>query len=112
MPDEPIISGRLAFRKIPSQAWQDAHPGGMATEPPGDEDMVIQCVVLGAATFPSKLTHPKQWPMGQVPLAELSCHPYLEFIKAAKFDIARQKGEVDEEPVSLAGTIEPEPAAG
>jgi hypothetical protein len=88
---EEIITGRLAFRKIPSEKWQLEHPPGIECEPPGDEDMVIQCVVLGQYTYPSKLKLPAMWDTGQFPLVELSVTPYLDWKAAADADIARQK---------------------
>ena len=93
MPDEPVISGRLAFWKIPSEAWFAAHQDGEATEPPGDEDMVVQAVVLGSLSYPSRIKHPQQWDTGQFPVVELSVTPYLDWKAAADADIARQKGE-------------------
>lgn len=93
VPDEPVISGRLAFRKIPSEAWYASHPDGEATEPPTDAEMVVQCVLLGSLSYPSRLKHPANWDAGQFPVAELAVTPYLEWKAAADADIARRKGE-------------------
>ena len=96
LPEEEI-SGRLAFRKIPSEEWMKAHPAGVPCEPPGDEDMVVQAVLLGSYGYPSRLKPYHQWDRGQFPVAELAVPvPYLVWKAAGDADIARQKvGEPD-----------------
>jgi hypothetical protein len=117
LPDEPIVSGRLAFRKIPSEAWYAAHPDGEATEPPGDADMVVQSVLLGSLSYPSRLKHPQEWDTGQFPVVELAVTPYLDWKAAADADIARKKGggpsEADDapEPAAEPGGDDSQPEA-
>jgi uncharacterized protein YbdZ (MbtH family) len=89
---EEEIGGRLAFRKIPSEAWRLAHPDG-ADEPPTDAEMVVQCVVMGIHRWPSRLKVPAQWDEAQFPIVELACVPYLDWMHAANADRARKKGE-------------------
>ncbi len=96
------ISGRLAFRKIPSEAWQAAHPPGVPCDPPTDEDMVVQCVLMGSYGYPSRIRHPQQWDRGQFPVTELACVPYLDWKQAGDADIARQRGVPPEDAMAEA----------
>lgn len=90
--DEEELGVQVRCRKIPSEEWQKAHPPGVPCEPPGDEDMVVQVVVLGSYGYPSRLKHPANWDRGYFPLVELCTTPYLQFRGAGDQDIARQKG--------------------
>ena len=97
MPDGPLLGGQLALRKVPGPAWLDANPG-VDHDEATDADMVVQVAVVGTLTRPSAVVHPGAWKRGVVPIVELACVPYLDFVAAADADIARQEGR---EPVSV-----------
>lgn len=103
--DEPIPGVQVRCRKIPSEAWYAAHPDG-ATEPPGDEDMVIQTVILGSLSYPSRLKPQANWDTGTFPVAELAVTPYLDWKAAADRDIASRNG--GQAPL---GALPPDPEA-
>jgi hypothetical protein len=94
IPSEDFGVG-MAVRKVPSPAWQTAHPPGSTDEQPTDADWILEVVLIGTLTYPSALKPVEEWDRGMFQITQIASVPYLAWKGLADAEIRHRRGEAE-----------------